>query len=138
MYFLELDPNGIVAAQFSAVLSTDLAGTVVVGAAPTPVTFARAGQNARISFSGTAGQQVRVTVSGNALDDGNGATVNNTQMAVFRPSAPNVTPIGSAGFNTGVSGATINLTLPEAGTYAVTIKPAGLDSGSLNLGVTLQ
>jgi large repetitive protein len=137
-YFLEFDPNGIVAAQFNAELSTDLAGNVTVDAPPTPFTFARAGQNARISFSGTAGQLVRVTVSGNALDDGNVATVNNTQVAVFKPSSPNAGPIGSVGFNTGVSSATINLTLPETGSYAITIKPSGLDSGSLNLGVTLQ
>jgi large repetitive protein len=137
-YFLELDPNGVVAAQLNAVLSTDLAGTIAVDAPPTPITFARAGQNARITFSGTAGQLVRVAVSGNALDDGNAATVNNTQMAVFKPSSPNTAPINSAGFNTGASGATLNITLPETGSYAITIKPSGLDSGSLNLGVTLQ
>jgi YD repeat-containing protein len=137
-YFLEFDPNGVVAAQFNAVLSTDLGGTITVDAPPIPITFARAGQNARISFSGTAGQLVRVTVSGNALDDGNGATINNTQMAVFKPSSPNAGPINSGGFNTGVPGLTLNLTLPETGSYAITIKPSGLDSGSLNLGVTLQ
>jgi len=103
-----------------------------------PFTFARAGQNARINFSGTAGQLVRVVVSGNALDDGNTATVNNTQMLVFKPSSPNTGAIGSVGFNTGISSATINLTLPETGSYAITIKPSGLDSGGLNLGVTFQ
>ncbi|HZJ63350.1 MAG TPA: IPT/TIG domain-containing protein [Kofleriaceae bacterium] len=137
-YFLELDPNGTVAAHFNVVLSTDLSGTIVVDAPPTPITFARAGQNARINFSGTAGQLVRVVVSGNALDDGNGATVNNTQMLVFKPSSPNTGAIGSVGFNTGVSSATINLTLPETGSYAIAIKPSGLDSGSLNLGVAFQ
>jgi large repetitive protein len=109
-----------------------------VDAPPIPVTFARAGQNARITFSGTAGQLVRVAVSGNALDDGNTSTINNTQMAVFKPSSPNAGPINSGGFNTGASGLTLNLTLPETGNYAITIKPSGLDSGSLNLGVTLQ
>jgi large repetitive protein len=137
-YFLEFDPNGVVAAQFNAVLSTDLGGTITVDAPPIPVTFARAGQNARITFSGTAGQLVRVTVSGNALDDGNTGTINTTQMAVFKPSSPNTAPINSGGFNTGGSGLTLNLTLPETGSYAITIKPSGLDSGSLNLGVTLQ
>ena len=137
-YFLELDPSGTVAAHFNVVLSTDLSGTVVVDAPATPCTFARAGQNARINFSGTAGQLVRVVVSGNALDDGNTATVNNTQMLVFKPSNPNTGAIGSVGFNTGISSATINLTLPETGSYAITIKPSGLDSGGLNLGVTFQ
>ena len=127
---LDFDPNGTVAASCNALLSTDLAGTIAVDAAPTAVTFARAGQNARYSFTGTAGQLVKVVVSGNTLDDGNAATVNVTQLAVFRPTAPNGAPIGFVGFNTVSPGTTLNLTLPETGTYAITINPTGLDSGS--------
>jgi YD repeat-containing protein len=136
-YFLDLDPNGIVSASFDVVLSADLDGTIEVDApAPTTVLFARAGQNARYHFSGTAGQQVKVVVGGNALDDGNPATVNVTQLAVFKPSSPNTASIGSRGFNTMTPGFTLNLTLPETGTYVITINPGGLDSGSLDLGVT--
>lgn len=109
----------------------------LLDAPPTVVTIARAGQNARYSFAGTAGQLVKVVVTGNTLDDGNPATVNTTQLAVFKQSNLN-SPIGTVGFNTVASGATLNLTLPDTGTYIITINPAGLDSGSLNLGVAHQ
>lgn len=137
-YVLDFDPNGTVATSCNALLSTDLAGTIAVDAAPTVVTFARAGQNARYSFPGTAGQLVKVVISGNTLDDGNAATVNATRIDVFRPTSPNGAPIGTATFNTVSPGTTLNLTLPETGTYAITINPTALDSGSLNLGVTHQ
>lgn len=135
-YLVDVDPNGTIAASGNAVLSTDVAGTITVDAPPVAVTIARAGQNARYSFAGTAGQAVAIAVTGNTLDDGNAGTVNNTQLAVFKPSSPNANAIGSANFNTNASGTTVNLTLPETGTYTITINPSGLDSGSFNLGVT--
>jgi YD repeat-containing protein len=138
-YFLDVDPNGIVAASFDVVLSADLDGTIEVDApAPTTVLFARAGQNARYRFNGSAGQLVKVVVSGNALDDGDPTTVNAAQLQVFKPSSPNTASTGSRGFNTLTPGFTLNLTLPETGTYAITIHPGGLDRGSLDLGVTHQ
>jgi YD repeat-containing protein len=138
-YLIDFDPNGVVAASFNAVLSTDASGTITIDApAPTLVTIARAGQNARYSFQGSAGQLVNVVVSGNALDDGNSATVNSTQLAVYKPSSPNTAPIGSGGFNTVTPGFTLNLTLPETGTYAIVISPSGLDAGTFNVGVTHQ
>jgi hypothetical protein len=135
-YLLDFDPNGTIAVSCNVVLSTDASGTITVDAPPIVVTIARAGQNARYSFAGTAGQAVRIAVTGNTLDDGNATTVNNTMLSVFKPSSPNNAPFTNANFNTLASGATINATLPETGTYAITINPSGLDSGSLNLGVT--
>ena len=136
-YMLDFDPNGTIAASCNALLSTDASGSIAIDAPPTVVTIARAGQNARYSFTGTAGQLVSVVVTGNTLDDGNAATVNTTQLAVFKPSNPSA-PIGTANFNTVSSGTTLNLTLSEAGIYTLTINPTGLDSGSFNLGVTHQ
>ena len=96
---------------------------ITVDAPPVVVTIARAGQNARYSFAGTAGQLVKVVATGNTLDDRNPTTVNTTRLAVFKPSSPNVSPIATANFNTLSSGTTVNLTLPETGTYAIAINP---------------
>jgi hypothetical protein len=137
-YVLELDPSGTIAASFNAVLSADLGGTITNDAPPLAVSIARGGQNARYSFAGTAGQALKVVVTGSSLDDGNAATVNIAQFAVFKPSSPDASPLASAGLSTGASGTTISFTLPETGTYFVTINPVALDSGSLNLGVAHQ
>jgi hypothetical protein len=134
-YLLDLDPNGLVAASFNAVLSTDASGTLTVDApAPTVVAIARAGQNARYSFAGTAGQSVTVVFTGNALDDGNAGTVNSTQVLMFKPSN-SVSPIANNSMSTGAAGVTVDVTLPETGTYTLAIKPTGLDSGSINVQV---
>src|SRR5206468_2487568 len=85
-YFLDFDPGGLFAASFTAVLSTDATGSIVVDADPTAVTIAREGQNARYTFSGTAGQLVSVVVTGSTIDDGNSNTVPSTQILVQAPS----------------------------------------------------
>lgn len=131
-YFVDFDPAGLNAASFNAMLTTDASGSIAIDApAPTPVTIARAGQNARYTFSGTAGQLVSAAFSGNALDDGNATSVNSTQVLVYKPSSS--VAFASRSFNTRDAGAAIDLALPETGTYAIQINPSGLDSGSVNL-----
>jgi hypothetical protein len=138
-YLLDFDPNGLVAASFNAVLSADVSGSITIDApTPTTVTFARAGQNARYSVAGTAGQLVKVVITGNAIDDGNAATSNPTSVMVFKPSSPSASQIGSTTFVNAAAGATLDLTLPETGSYAIVISPSGLDSGSLTLRVVHQ
>jgi large repetitive protein len=135
-YLLDFDPSGLATAGFTAVLSSDAIGAVTVDAAtPSPVTIAREGQNARHSFTGAAGQLVSVVVTGNALDDGNASTVNNTQVQVFQPSSLVAAPIGNGNFNTVAAGLVLDLTLPETGSHAIAIHPGGLDKGSVNLQV---
>lgn len=137
-YFIDFDPNGAIAATFDASLSTDVSGVLTIDGAAAAVTLARAGQNARYSFAGTAGQLVKVVVSGSTLDDGVPSTTNSTQVMVFKPSNPNAAPVNTTGFSTGTAGTSMNITLPETGNYMITISPSGLDSGALNLGVTHQ
>lgn len=133
-YLLDFDPSNLAAASFNAILSTDASGAVPVnGSTATTVTIARAGQNARYNFSGTAGTLVTVLLSGNALDDGNTSTVNGTQVLVFRPGS--AVTIGSGTFNTVATGLTLDLTLPDTGNYTIAIKPSGLDSGTVDLQV---
>ena len=129
-YFLDFDPAGLNAANFTAVLSTDASGTIPLDSAPTTISIARPGQNARYQFTGTAGQLVSLVFTGNALDDGNPATNNTTAFAVFKPSDPN-----NALFSNNIpqSGTAVqDMQLTETGTYAVSVDPSGLDQGSIN------
>ena len=132
-YILEFNPTGLNTASFTATLSSDVTGTLTIGAAVTTVTTTRAGQNARYSFAGTAGQAVRVVLGGNSIDDGNPATSTSTAVSVFKPSSPSAAPISSGTF--GPNGLTLSLTLPESGSYTIFVSPSGLDSGSFNLSV---
>jgi hypothetical protein len=120
------------------VLSADATGIVTLDApAPTTVTVARPGQNARYTFSGTAGQSVAVVLNGYALDDGDPGTASSAQVQLFKPSN-GINPISSGTANATAGTLTLNATLPETGNYTIAIKPNGLDSGNINLGVTHQ
>ena len=131
-YRLTIDPAGLAAASFTVTLSSDATGTITLDTAPTTVTIARAGQNARYSFSGMAGQLVTLVLTGNALDDGNPNTNNSTSVSVFKPSSPNTSAIASTGISTSTTATTLDMTLPETGNYTLLIAPVGLDKGSIN------
>jgi YD repeat-containing protein len=135
-YLLYLYPSGLYAAGFNAVLSKDAGGTLSVDAAePTVATIAREGQNARYTFSGTAGQRVSVVLSGNTLDDGSASTSNSTYVYLYKPSSPTASEVSYTYLNSGVAGAVMDVTLPETGTYMVSINPSELDKGTINLQV---
>ncbi|HEX3480238.1 MAG TPA: IPT/TIG domain-containing protein [Kofleriaceae bacterium] len=133
-YVLDFDPTGMSAASFTAMLNNDVTGTLTIGGGPIGVTISRPGQNARYSFAGTAGQTVRVIITGNALDDGNPASNHSTSISVFKPSDV-IFPIVAGSVATTASGATLTVTLPETGNYSIFVGPTGLDSGSFNLAV---
>lgn len=135
-YLIDFDPAGLISASFNAVLSRDAGGAITVDATePTVVTIERAGQNARYTFSGTAGQFANLVLTANALDDGNATTNNSTTVAVFKPSSPNASEFASININTNQTGLPLDLTLPETGTYTLLVNPKGLDQGSINVEV---
>ena len=134
-YVLVFDPAGLNAASFNAVFSSDASGAIALDSAPVPVTIARAGQNARYTFSATAGHPVSVVLTGNALDDGNPATNNTTAISVFAPSNPNTAFTGS-GIGTATSATTVDVAVAETGNYTLLLDPVGLDSGAINAQVT--
>lgn len=113
---------------FSANLSLhevppDVTGTLVIGDPPLNVTIPTPGQNARLTFQGTAGQ--RVKVKGNSQITGYGFV-----------SGPDGSQIGEA---IGLDGQfTSTLTLPATGTYAVHIDPRWLSTGSVSIQVELD
>jgi hypothetical protein len=87
------------------------------------VTTTVPGQNASLTFSGTASQQVTVRVTGN--------TMSTLTLKVLRPDGTTLAQTSSA------SG-TFNLAtqLPTTGTYTITIDPLQTNIGSMNVQVT--
>jgi hypothetical protein len=134
-YSFVFDPNGTSAANFTASVSKDVVGTLTVDAAtPTTVNIARAGQNARYTFSGTAGQAISLVLTGNTLDDGDTGTTRTNYATLYKPSDAN-SYIAYAGVATGTADGSVGVTLPETGTYTVFVDPEGLDKGSVGVQV---
>ena len=97
----------------------DATGTLAPGA-PLPLTIATPGQNARIVFSGTAGQTMRLSVAP--------TTLSISYLSVLRPDGTTLVP---STFVT--SSRTFTATLTATGTYAVVVDPYLDGTGVLTL-----
>jgi RHS repeat-associated protein len=84
------------------------------------VTITQPGQNARLTFTGTAGEKVMIGVSG--------ATISGGTMTLYDPSGAYV---DSTGFTT--SGYFGSDTLAANGTYTVLVQPGGGSTGSATI-----
>ena len=119
-YTILFVPAGSYTGSVALTLSQDLqAGTIVAGGASVPVSIARAGQRARLSFSGTAGQRLSLGIAGP------------TVTATYTVSNPDGTTLTSSLFG---QGASLDLPpLPVTGTYGILIDPDYAKTGSMTL-----
>ncbi|SCL34140.1 RHS repeat-associated core domain-containing protein [Micromonospora pallida] len=127
-YTILLDPSGTYTGAITAQVydvPADATATATPGGAAVPVTTTVPGQNAVVSFAGTAGQRVLV--------QGTGGTYGtyDASAQVRKPDGTNLTGSqycgGSCLFDTTV--------LPVDGTYTIVVNPAGAKVGTLNLRV---
>jgi YD repeat-containing protein len=128
-YTVFFDPSGTGTGSATIVLNTftDISGTITPGT-PITVTTTVAGQNARYSFSGTTGQHASVSLSASSYP---GCTALTTSIL-----NPDGTTLGSTSIcsSTGAFGP---LALPSTGTYTVFVDPAGTNTGSVTVSLTL-
>jgi RHS repeat-associated protein len=123
-YTIVFDPTGPVVGSDKLMLydvGADLTGTITPSASGGSVSVATtgAGQNAKYTFSGTAGQQISVSTSGNTY-----------------PSLPKLSILNPSGSTLVSPNATTQLstvTLPSTGTYTIAVDPQVNDTGSLTL-----
>jgi uncharacterized protein YhfF len=122
-YTVLVDPGGTATGSATVLLSSfsDIIGTITAGT-PITVTTTAIGQNAKYTFSGTAGQQISVTISNSTYTGCNALVV-----SILKPDA---TTLGSAGICNSTSGFLDSLTLPTTGTYTVLVNPQGTATGS--------
>jgi hypothetical protein len=124
-YTVVLKPVGSNTGSASLILSTDVeAGTVTPGGSGVPITIARSGQNARLTFSGTAGQTPKIASSGWSGMDGAAITLYNASGAPIK--------------YCDVSTATLNCplgTLTSTGSFTVLLTPHSAMTGSVTLGL---
>ena len=119
-YTILFVPAGSYTGSNALTLSQDLqAGAIVAGGGSVPVSIARAGQRARLSFSGTAGQRLSLGIAG--------PTVTTT----YTVSNPDGTTLASSSFGQASS---LDLPpLPITGTYGILIDPEYGKTGSMTL-----
>jgi hypothetical protein len=125
-YTLLVNPQGTTTGSVTVLINTfgDLSGTITVGT-PLTVTTTGVGQNARYTFSGTAGQQISMNLTGNTYTGCNAVVV-----SILQPSGATV---GSAGACTSGTGFMDSITLPITGTYTAFVNPQGATTGSVTI-----
>jgi hypothetical protein len=107
-------------------LPSDATASATVGGPPVTVTTTAAGQNARVTFSGTAGDGIVVK-----LGPGNCCTVT---ASVLKPDGTTLVP----GTTFGTGGGSLNMRLPTTGTYTVLIDYITSATGSVTVQVLLD
>ena len=102
----------------------DATGTTTVNGASTAVTTSTPGQNAGVSFDGTAATSVTVRITGN--------TFGSVTITLGRPDGSSQVSISSSAANFNLTAQTLSV----AGTYTVSINPNGTATGSITVAVT--
>jgi hypothetical protein len=100
----------------------DFTTTLTPGGPPVSASVTVPGQNARLTFDGTAGQRVSLKISG--------VTINYSNVYIYKPDGTPLTNSSSVSTGGSFIGA---MTLPAAGTYAILIDPSDYYTGSITL-----
>ena len=127
-YTITLNPGGLNVGTATLTLydvPPDASPAIVPGGSAVSVTITTPGQNAQLSFNGTAGQRVSLNVVFGGLD----ASACNT-VSIQKPDG---TSLVSSGSQCGASYFTDVLTLPATGVYVITLNPGGLNVGTATL-----
>src|SRR6478609_3853856 len=126
-YTVLVDPGGTATGSVTLQLNTftDISGTITIGT-PLTVTTTGIGQNARYTFSATAGQQISLTLTNSTY-----AGCISLTTSILKPDGTN---LGSTSLCGGATGFIDSMTVPVTGTYTVLVDPGGTGTG----GVTLQ
>jgi hypothetical protein len=123
-YTIVVDPTSNHTGTITVTPSTEVAGSVTINTAATPVTINRAGQNARYTLAGPGNQQVTVKVTGNTF---NGLTVSlYTRSGILQTEMT----------RSETSFALNPVTLLTPDLYTITVSPMAPATGKLSLQVT--
>jgi hypothetical protein len=131
-YQIFIDPQSNLTGSATVTLydvPADATGSVTVGGAATAVSLGVPGQNARLTFTGAAGQHVTLKLTGVTFGP---SCCTSAQVSVLNPSGTAL--LGQTYF--GTSGKTIGLNLGSTGTYTIVLDPQGNATGSVNVALT--
>ncbi|MDQ3778649.1 MAG: hypothetical protein M3310_07290, partial [Actinomycetota bacterium] len=123
-YTIFVDPQSTATGNMTLTLydvPADAAGTITPGGASVTVSPATPGQNARLTFSGSAGGRISLKI---------GPTCCSTKVSILKPDGAALvaaTSFGTAG------GFIDTKVLPVSGTYAIVVDPQSSATGSVTL-----
>lgn len=126
-YTLLVDPQGATTGSQTVVLHNvpaDVTGSITPGGSPVSITTTVPGQNAVLTFSGTAGQRVSLLISGSTFPGC--IAVTNT---IKKPDGTNLISSNLCSPSDFME----TVTLPVTGTYSILVNPVGTAVGSETL-----
>lgn len=126
-YTIVVDPSGINTGNITLTLMSNLSGTLNLDGTATVSTLSTVGQNARYTFTGTAGQWVSLGMTS--------VTITSSTITLWKPDGTSMvgTSVGTAGGSLDLSTA-----LPTTGTYTVTVNPAANYTGTMTLTLSTE
>src|SRR5262249_30640545 len=123
-YTIRVDPSGMNTGSMTLTLydvPPDVTGTITPGGPAVTVTAITPGQNAQLTFSGTAAQRVSLELTN--------VTTTLAFVSLLNPDGSTL-----AFFSSGMFGAFLDATtLPASGTYTLRVDPYGTYTGSVTL-----
>ncbi|OYT18555.1 MAG: hypothetical protein CCU26_16180 [Nitrospira sp. UW-LDO-01] len=126
VYTVLVRPGGPYTGNMTLTLSTEVSDSLKINAAPRQIMISRAGQSGRYTFSGTANQQITVKATNNKFET--------VAVNLYTPSG-----VLQAGTTSSASSFNLNtVTLATTDTYTITINPALVETGSIQLQVVGQ
>lgn len=103
---------------------TDTSGTITIDGPAVPVTIAAPGQNAALTFTGRAGQQLNIVVTAKAIGE--------CDISIVKPD-------GTSLIERYVNGeGNVEATLPSNGTYTLTYNPRDTNTGTGTIGLATK
>lgn len=120
-YSIVVNPSGTAIGAMTLSLADvpgDTTGTIVIGGSPVVVTITAAGQNAQLTFTGTAGQIVQ-------LDRQGTLSLSSSSLFIRKPDGTLLQD------NYGLSFSDFIYLLPVTGTYTIEINPQGASTGAV-------
>lgn len=118
---------GVAGAAFDLYVSSDIAGSLEVNGAAKVFTTPRPGRNARYSFAGTYGQNLKLSLTQNSFPG-------TTSIKILKPD-------GTALINAAISTATYSFnlpTLPYTESFTIWVSPSGNATGAMTLQLQQQ
>jgi hypothetical protein len=125
-YTIVIDPRGPLAGGVQVTLydTTEVTATIVIGG-PAVTVSTVPGQNAALTFSGTAGQTVSVTTA-------NSSYPGCVDLSLLNPHDSVLATTSFCGTDSGMIAGTV---LPESGTYTIVVDPQETLAGSVQVSV---
>jgi YD repeat-containing protein len=123
-YGILVDPRYADTRNMTLTLSEEISGSIVVDGSALPLTLARVGQMARVTFSATAAQRLNLAVTNANLS---------TALTILKPD-------GTSWVTTSVSNNSVVDTAPAptTGTYTIVLDPGATSTGNLTLTLSAE